>query len=54
MTDDATIFWFSLSEGGTIDPSFPGAVCYVNGGLRYSVATWPRDVQPFFEAPCHR
>ena len=53
MIDDASMYWYSVSDSGTIDPSFPGAVCYVNRGARFSVTDWPADDQPFFNQPCH-
>lgn len=52
MTDDATLFWYSPSEPGTVDPEFPGSVCYVNGGRRYTASTFPADDRDLFRAPC--
>lgn len=52
MADDATLFWYSPSEGGTVDPGFPGAVCYVRRGLRYTAPTFPSNDDGFFTPPC--
>lgn len=54
FTDDAALFWYSASEGGTVDPGFPGAVCYVSGGVRYTASTFPTDDNELFRPPCKR
>lgn len=52
MTDDATLIWYSPTEPGTVDPEFPGSVCYVRGGIRYTASTFPADDRDLFRAPC--
>lgn len=54
FTDDASLFWYSPSESGTVDPGFPGATCYVNGGSRFTAATFPPDDAALFAGPCRR
>jgi hypothetical protein len=52
MTADATMFWYDPQRPGTIDPSVPGAICYVDRGRRYSLGTWRRSDPTFFSGPC--
>ncbi len=52
MIADASLFWYSATEGGTVDPAVPGAVCFVRGGLRYPVGGFPSGPEPFFDGPC--
>lgn len=52
MTSDANLFWFDPSRPGTIDPSVPGAICYVDRGRRYGLGQWHRMDPPFFTGAC--
>lgn len=52
MIDSAALFWYSAQDGGTVDPGFPGAVCYVDNGRRFTASSFPTGPQPFFEGPC--
>lgn len=52
MSADASMFWFDPQRPGTIDPSVPGAICYVDRGRRYSLGTWPRSDPAFRSGPC--
>ena len=54
MSSDATMFWFDPQEPGTIDPSIPGAICYVDRGRRYGLGQWPRTDPAFRTGPCRR
>ncbi len=49
MMSDGVMFWYSLSQPGTIDPSTPGRVCYVLGGKRFGLGSWPKIDAPFKE-----
>ncbi|MCA1830135.1 MAG: hypothetical protein LC663_01270, partial [Actinobacteria bacterium] len=49
MMHDATMYWFSPSDRGTMDPTNPGAVCYVDRGKRYELDAW-RPQQPAFHS----
>lgn len=49
MTDSVNLWWYSSSESGTVDPSFPGAVCYIDRGVRYALGQIPTAPQPFFQ-----
>jgi hypothetical protein len=52
MSADATMFWFDPSRPGTIDPSSPGAICYVDHGRRYGLGQWAKSDPVFFSGPC--
>jgi hypothetical protein len=52
FVDDATLYWYSPSEPGTVDAGVPGSVCYVRQGVRYTASTFPTDDSAFFKAPC--
>lgn len=52
FTDDATLYWYSPSEPGTVDAGVPGSVCYVRRGIRYTASTFPTTDADFFKAPC--
>jgi hypothetical protein len=52
MTADATMIWFDPQRPGTIDPSVPGAICYVDRGRRYTLGSWPRSDPAFRTGPC--
>ena len=52
MTADATMFWYDPRRPGTIDPSVPGAVCYVDRGRRFGLGQWTRSDPAFFSGPC--
>jgi hypothetical protein len=52
MSADAAMFWYDPGRPGTIDPSVPGAVCYVDGGRRYGLGEWGRSDPSFFSGAC--
>ncbi|MBC7372544.1 MAG: hypothetical protein H7323_00945 [Frankiales bacterium] len=52
MSADASMFWYDPQRPGTIDPSVPGAVCYVDRGRRYSLGSWPKGDPAFRTGPC--
>ena len=52
MSDDAAMFWFDPQRPGTIDPSVPGAVCYVDRGRRYGLGDWRPGDPAFRTGPC--
>jgi hypothetical protein len=52
MSADATMFWYDPQRPGTIDPSVPGAICYVDRGRRYGLGAWTRSDPVFFSGPC--
>lgn len=47
-SDTASMYFYDPEAIGTVDPQFPGAVCYVNGGRQYPVADMPTGKQAFF------
>ena len=49
---DATMFWYDPKQPGTIDPSVPGAICYVDRGRRHALGQWTRSDPAFFSGPC--
>jgi hypothetical protein len=52
MLADAAMFWYDPQRPGTIDPSVPGAICYVDRGRRYGLGQWTRSDPVFFSGPC--
>lgn len=52
MSADAAMFWFDPQAPGTIDPSIPGAICYVDRGRRYGAGQWPRSDPAFRTGSC--
>jgi hypothetical protein len=52
MSSDATLWWYDPNRPGTIDPTVPGSVCYVDRGLRYGLGQWARRDPPFFTGAC--
>lgn len=52
MSVDASMFWFDPQRPGTVDPSVPGAICYVDRGRRYQLGQWPQTDPAFFTEPC--
>jgi hypothetical protein len=52
MSVDASMFWYDPQRPGTIDPSVPGAVCYVDRGRRYVLGAWPKGEPAFRRGPC--
>lgn len=52
MSVDAAMFWYDPQRPGTIDPSIPGAVCYVDRGRRYLPGQWPSSDAGFRQDPC--
>ena len=47
-SDSATLYFYDPQASGTVDPSYPGAICYVDGGRRYAVDALPTKKQSFF------
>ena len=52
MTHDAAMFWYDPNRPGTIDPTVPGSVCYVDRGRRYDLGQWTRSDPAFYTGPC--
>ncbi|MDP9101846.1 MAG: hypothetical protein M3N21_06855 [Actinomycetota bacterium] len=52
MSADAALFWYDPNRPGTIDPTVPGSICYVDRGLRYPVGQIPRRAPAFFSGSC--
>ncbi|TAL25961.1 MAG: hypothetical protein EPN99_00915 [Frankiales bacterium] len=52
MSADASMFWFDPQRPGTIDPSIPGAICYVDRGRRHALGAWPQGEPAFRSGPC--
>jgi hypothetical protein len=52
MSADATMFWYDPNRPGTIDPTVPGAICYVDRGRRYGLGQWQRSDPVFFAGAC--
>ncbi|MCU1591890.1 MAG: hypothetical protein JWP11_3146 [Frankiales bacterium] len=52
MSADAAMFWYDPQRPGTIDPSVPGAICYVDRGRRFALGGWTRSDPVFFSGPC--
>lgn len=52
MTDSAAMVWYDPTQQGTIDPSTPGAICYVDHGLRYSEGQWAERPARFYAGSC--
>ncbi len=52
MSLDATLWWYDPNRPGTIDPTVPGSVCYVDRGRRYGLGDWTRGDAAFFTGPC--
>ncbi|MCU1673579.1 MAG: hypothetical protein JWN77_1692 [Frankiales bacterium] len=52
MSVDAAMFWYDPNRPGTIDPTVPGAICYVDRGRRFGLGQWTRSEPAFFSGPC--
>lgn len=52
MTVDAAEFWWGNGQPSPY-PEAPGAVCYVDDGVRHAAGQWPRGGDPFFKGPCY-
>ena len=52
MSTDASMFWYDPNRPGTIDPTVPGAVCYVDRGRRFAPGQWVRSDPAFYTGPC--
>jgi len=53
MTDDAAEWWWSAGGRSPYSQSSgSGTICYVDGGARRSLGTWPSGDDPFFDPPC--
>ncbi|MFN2521845.1 MAG: hypothetical protein ABR614_00815 [Mycobacteriales bacterium] len=52
MSVDAAMFWYDPNRPGTIDPTVPGSICYVDRGRRYTLGQWTRSDPGFFTGPC--
>jgi hypothetical protein len=49
MTQDAAEFYFSNTATSTV-PQTSGSVCYIDGGARRDLSSWPKGGDPFFPA----
>ncbi len=52
MTADAAMFWYDPNRPGTIDPTVPGSVCYVDRGRRFALGQWQRSEPAFYSGAC--
>ena len=52
MSVDAAMWWYDPNRPGTIDPTVPGSVCYVDRGRRYSLGQWARSDPAFYSGSC--
>jgi hypothetical protein len=53
MIRDATMYWFSQNEQGTVDRTNVGAICHVDRGKRYELSDWPERQEPrFYSGSC--
>jgi hypothetical protein len=54
MTKDGAEWWYSITDTGPFSDSGgkPGTVCYLDGGNRHELGSWPKGDAPFFSAPC--
>ncbi len=52
MSADAAMWWYDPNRPGTIDPSVPGSICYVDRGRRTGLGQWKRSDPAFFTGPC--
>ncbi|MEO6206220.1 MAG: hypothetical protein ABIO67_12700, partial [Mycobacteriales bacterium] len=52
MSTDASMFWYDPNRPGTIDPTVPGAVCYVDRGRRFAPGQWVRSDPAFYTGSC--
>jgi hypothetical protein len=52
MLADAAMFWYDPQRQGTIDPTVPGAICYVDRGRRYGLGQWKHSDPVFFTGAC--
>ena len=48
MSVDAAMYWYDPNRRGTIDPTVPGAVCYVDRGRRFRLGQWTRSKPAFY------
>ncbi len=49
-TDAAEIWWSEAAREPYADDN--GAWCYVNGGARHTIDSWPHEDSPVFQPPC--
>jgi hypothetical protein len=54
LTSDGAEWWYDPDSPGPFTDSAakPGTVCYVNGGNRHTLGSWPRGEAPFFNNHC--
>lgn len=52
MRMDASMYWYTLSQTSRTGGNTPGRICYVDGGLRYSLDNWPHGEQHFQTTTC--
>lgn len=52
MSADAAMFWYDPNRRGTVDPTVPGSVCYVERGRRFALGQWRRSAPAFQTGPC--
>lgn len=52
MMDDYALVWWD--QAGNSQGSSKFGLCYINKGQRWSLGSWPRGEQPFFDRtlPC--
>jgi hypothetical protein len=46
------MFWYDPNRPGTVDPTVPGSICFVDRGRRYGLGEWRRSDPAFFSGPC--
>lgn len=52
MTVDGAEWWWSTTAQSPYPQGGPGAICYLDGGKRYTKGQWPASDGPFFQPPC--
>ncbi len=52
MTIDAAEYWWSNTARSPYADEGSGTLCYVDGGSRHSLGTWPSGDDVFFRPPC--
>jgi hypothetical protein len=54
LTADGAEWWYSTTARGPFSDSagHPGTGCYIDGGRRHTLGSWPRGDAPFFSGTC--
>lgn len=52
--NSASLYWYDPGSAGVIDPSTPGTLCYLGGGVRYTAGQFPTEEPAWFQDPCIR